>query len=91
MFYFGLNLGLKISFEHRSARKSKLLSARRCWDASFSLREMEQKFNLGGSIGYMDSYMEFIFSHSKVYRLHATLHDAAGVVRSPSAKGRGYC
>ena len=39
---------------------------------------MEQKFLLGGIIGYGDSYLEFLFRHFKVFRLHAVLHDAIG-------------
>ena len=57
----------------------------------FFLREMDQKFIFGGSIGYGDSYLEFLFHHFKVFRLHAILHDAAGAVRAHNGKNRGYC
>ena len=40
---------------------------------------------------YGDSYLEFIFCHSKVFVLHAVIDDATEVVRSHSGKGRGYC
>ena len=33
----------------------------------------------------------FYFVVSKVFRLHAILHDAAGAVRAHSGKGLGYC
>ena len=52
---------------------------------------MDQNFNIGGTIGYGDSYLEFLFRHLKLFRLHARLHDAAGVVRALSGKGPGYC
>ena len=52
---------------------------------------MDQKFEFGGTIGYGDSYLEFLFRHFKVFRLHALLHDAAGAVRAHSGKGPGYC
>ena len=55
------------------------------------LREMDQKFEFGGTIGYADSYLEFVFRLSKVYRLQAKLHDAAGVVKAHSGKGPGCC
>ena len=51
---------------------------------------MEQKFEFGGTIGYGDSYLEFLFRLFKVFRLHAILHDAAGAVRAHSHKRPGY-
>ena len=52
---------------------------------------MDQKFNFGGLIGYGNSYLDSVFQYSKVFRLHAILHDIAGAVRSHSGKGHGYC
>ena len=52
---------------------------------------MDQKFKLGGTIGYGDAYFEFIVCRSKVFRLRAILHDATGAVRAHSGKGPGYC
>ena len=52
---------------------------------------MDQKFKFGGLIGYGNSYLDSIFRYSKVFTLHAILHDAAGAVRSHSGKGPGYC
>ena len=52
---------------------------------------MDQKIKFGGTIGYGDSYLEFLFRHFKLIRLHAKLHDAAGAVRAHSDKGPGYC
>ena len=81
-----------MSFEHNSVRKNIFLSACFCWDCRLSLREMEdQTFKFGGTTGYGDSYLEFLFRHFKVFRLHAILHDAAGAVRAHSGKGPGYC
>ena len=42
-------------------------------------------------MGYGNSYLEFLYRHFKVLRLHAKLHDAAGAVRTHSGKGHGYC
>ena len=88
---FRMYPGLKKSFEHKSVRKNLLLSARFCWESGLSLREMEQKFEFGGLIGYVYFYMDYLFRYSKVFRLHATLHDATGAVRSYTGKGPGYC
>ena len=58
---------------------------------TFYLREMDEKIKFGGIIGYGDSYLDFLFRHFKVFRLHGILHDAAGAVRAHSGKRLGYC
>ena len=83
--------GMKMSFEHKSVRKNLFLSACCCWDSRLSLREMDQKLKFGGTIGYGNSYLQFLFRHFKISRLQAILHDAAGIVRVHSGKGPGYC
>ena len=88
---FRLYPGLKMSIEHNSVHKNLLLSTCFCWDSSFSLRGMDQKFKFGGLIGYGNSCLDSLFCYSKVFRLHALLHDAAGAVRSHSGEGLGYC
>ena len=88
---FRLYTGLKMSFEHNSVRKNLFLSACFCWASGLSLREMEQRFEFGGPIGYGKSYLDSVFRYSKVFRLHAILHDAAGAKRTHSGKGHGYC
>ena len=91
MSIFRLYPGLKMSFEHKIVRKNLFLSACFCWDSGLSLCEIDQNFKFGGTIDDGDSYLEFFFRHSKVFRLHAILHDAAGTVRAHSGKGPGYC
>ena len=91
MSIFRLYPGLKRSFEHNSFRKNLFLSACFCWDSRLSLREMDQNFKFGGFIGYGKPYLEFVFRHFKIFRLHAILHDAAGAVRAYSGEGLGYC
>ena len=88
---FWLYPGLKMSLEHNSVRKNLFLSASFCWDSGFSLREMDQKINFGGLIAYENSYLDSVFRYSKVFRLHAILHDAAGAVPAHSGRGPGYC
>ena len=41
---------------------------------------MDQKLKFDGTIGYGISYSDSVFRYSKVFRLHAILHDAAGAV-----------
>ena len=88
---FRLYPGLKMTFKHNSVRKNLFLSACFCWESGLSLREMDQKFKFGGLIGYGNSCLDSVFRYSKVFRLHAILHDAAGAVRAHSGKGPGYC
>ena len=52
---------------------------------------MDQNFTFGGLIGYGNSCIDSVFRYSKVSRLHAILHDAAGAVRARSNKAPGYC
>ena len=91
MSIFRLYPGLKLSFEHNSVRKNLFLSAGFCWDSGLSLRELDQKFKFGGTIGYGNSYLELLFRHFKIFRLQAILHDAAGAVGAYSGKRPGYC
>ena len=91
MSIFRLYMGLKVSFEHNSVRRNLFLSAFFCLDFRLSLRERNQKYKFGGTIGYGNSYLELIFRHFKVFRLLAILHDAAGAVRAHSGKSPGYC
>ena len=79
-----------MSFEHNSVRKNLFLRACFCWDSRPFLRDVDQKFKFSGTIGYGNSYLEFLFCHFKVFRVHAILNDAAGAVRAHSAKGPGY-
>ena len=80
--------GLKTSFEHINVRKNLFLSACFSWD---SLGEMDQKLTFGGLIGYGNSHLDSVIRYSKIFRLHAILHDAAGAVRTHSGKGQGCC
>ena len=72
----------RLSFEHNSVRKNLLLGAFFCSDSRLSLRDVDQKFEFGGLIVYGNSYLDSVFRYSKVFRLHAKLHDAAGAIRS---------
>ena len=91
MSIFRLYPGFKMSFEHNSVRKNLFLSSFFCWDSRLSLREMDQNFKFGGTIGYGDSYLEFLFRHFKVFRLQSILHDAAGAVQALRGKRPGNC
>ena len=86
-----LYLGFKMSFDYNIVCRNLFISACFCWDSRHSLDRMDQKFPFGGLIGYRNSYLDSILCYSKVSRLHAILHDAAGAVWSHTGKGPGYC
>ena len=83
--------GLKMSFEDKSVRKNLFVSSCFCWNSALSLGEMDQKFKFGELIGFGNSCLDSVFRYSKLFRLHAILHDALGAVRSHTGKGPGYC
>ena len=91
MSIFRLYPGLKLSFEHNSVRRNLFLSACFCWNSRLSFREMDRKNNFGRTIGYGSSYLELLFRHSKIFKLHAILHDPTRAVWAHSGKGPGYC
>ena len=89
--HFPIVPGIKNSFEHKSVGKSLFLSSWFCSHSGLFLIEVDQKINLGVTIGYGDSYSDFTFRHFKVFRLLAILHDAAGAVQEHSGKSPGNC
>ena len=91
MSIFRLYPGLKMSFEHNNIRKNLFISACFFWNSRLSLRKMDQKIQFGGTIGYGNTYLESLFRHFKIFRLHELLHDAAGALRAHSGKGPGNC
>ena len=52
---------------------------------------MNDLYPHGEIIGYGDSYLDSVLRHSKVFLLHAILHDAAVAVYTEKKKGPGYC
>ena len=87
---FRCHPGLNVSFEHKIVRKSLFLSTCFCWDSRLYLHGKHRKFKFGGTIGYGDWYLAFLYPHFEVIRLHAILHDAAAAVPAHSGEGRGY-
>ncbi len=81
------------AFADNPIRKNYFLAA-----CCIFLREADPDiayFNLtcpyGGRIGMGNSPLDTILKRSKVLRLHAILHDAAGYIRSYFNAGPGYC
>ena len=75
-----------MSFKRNRTRKNVYLSACFCLDCRLSLPELDQKFKLGGAIGYADSYWEFLIPPFKKTRQHAILQHDAGTLKACSGK-----
>ena len=88
---FRLYIKVKSKFFRNCTRKSLFLNACYYWDGTISLREVDQNILHGGKIGYGDSYLDSVFRHSKVFRLHAIIHDTAWAVRLQTGKGPDNC
>ena len=71
--------------------KNCFLAACKTWDRNVDLDEIDQKFPHGGKIGYGNSLLDFFLARSKNFRLHATLHNSAGAVKTTTDEGPGYC
>ena len=67
---------------------NKLLELKSQKGTELHVKEVRERRNQT-KIG--DNEYNSVFRYSKVFRLHAILHDAAGAVRSHSGKGTGYC
>ena len=78
-------------FSSNTKRKNLFFCTCIVLDPDINLKEMDQKFPFGGLIGYGNSCMDYFFANSKIFRLHAILHDSAGSVKSITKKGPGYC
>ena len=70
-------------------RKNLFLSVCHWLDPKFSLRKMNEMYPHGGLIGYGDSYLDSVLRYSKLFRLRAILHDAAGAVYTEKRKRPG--
>ena len=82
---------IRQDFSSNTKRKNVFLCTCIVLDPDINLKEMDQKFPFGGLIGYGNSCMDYFFANSKIFRLHAILHDSAGSVKSTTKKGPGYC
>lgn len=73
-----------------SKRRSYFLAACLYFDPDLNLEVALKLRPYGGLIGMDDSRMDKYLNGSKVLRLHAIIHDAAGFVWDYSKTGPGY-
>ena len=90
MSIFSLDPDFELSFDYNSAHKNQFISTCCSWDARLCFSEMYQKNIFDGTVGYGDSYLEFLFDLFKKFRLFVIPQDVAGAVQSQSGKGPGY-
>ena len=77
---------IKQDFSSNTKRKKLFLCTCFVLDPDINLKELDQKFSFGGLIRYRNSCMDYFFAKSKIFRLHAILHDSAGYVKSTTKK-----
>ena len=80
---------IRQDFSSNTKRKNIFLCTCIVLEPDIHFKEMEQKF--GVLIGYGNFYMDYFFANSKIFRLHAILHDSGGSVKSTTKNGPGYC
>ena len=78
-------------FHTNEKRKNCFIAACKIWDQNVDLDESDQKFPHGGRIGYGNPLLDFFLARSKIFCLHAILHDSAGAVKTTTDEGPGYC
>ena len=85
-----LSLRGNINFTHISYRQLYFVAACSLLDPEVD-REIALKFRpYGGFIGIDNSRLDPLLKRSKVLRLHAALHDAAGFIKDCRNKDPGY-
>ena len=77
---------IKQDFSSNTKRKNLFLCTCIVLDPNINLKEVDQKFPFGGLMRYGNSRMDYFFANSKIFRLHAILHDSAGSVKSTTKK-----
>ena len=73
-------------FPNNKKPKNCFLAACKIWDQNIN-QEIDQTENSPTE----NSILDFSLARSKVFRLHAILHDSAGAVKATTNHGTGYC
>lgn len=81
---------INVKFPKNSKRKNYFLAACLSLDETICLPIVSIVCPFGGTIGIDDSCLDLFFKFSKVLRLHAILHDAAGYMKTNHDIGPGY-
>ena len=81
---------IETKFCRKSTRQKYFLAACLLFDPNIDLNIALKLRPYGGTIGIDNSSLDNYLKFSKVLRLHAILHDAAGFVKEYSGKGPGY-
>lgn len=74
-----------------TTRKNYFLAACKLFDCNCDFEDVNELTPYGGLIGCDDSRLENYLNFSKIFRLHAVLHDAAGFMFEYNQSGPGYC
>ena len=94
-----MNIEEIVEFEKRNQstfcwkyKKEKFfLAVCRSFDKNVDLDKINREVPFGGLIGVGDSKLEKLLNWWKIFRLHATFHDATGYLKTNLNIGPGYC
>ena len=78
---FNCHGSILLMFPKKKQRKHCFLAACKIWDRSINLDEIDQKLPHGNS-------SKVFLARSKIFRLHAVLHDFAGAVNNDRRRTR---
>ena len=78
-------------FVGNTKRKNYFLAVCRSFDKNVDLDKLNREVPFGRLIGVGNSKLEKLLNWSKVFRLHATFHDATGYLKTNLNIGPGYC
>lgn len=85
-----IRLALQCNDATLDCRKACFLAACLCIDPTIGIDCAEKLRPYGGLIGVDNSRLDHYLNSSKILRLHAALHDAAGFAKEYSDTGPGY-
>lgn len=79
-------------YPHHGTRKNYFLAACTLFSSeSLDIDQLHVETPFGGMIGIGNSRLHRYLARYKLFRLHAIIHDAAGLVKSRYNSGPGYC
>ena len=79
------------SFVGNTKRTKYFLAVGRSFDKKVDLDNISREVPFGGLIGVGDSKLDKLLNRSKVFRLHATFHDATECLKTKLNFGPRYC
>ena len=78
-------------YPENTIRKNYFIAACKSLDYKVDIDAVNDENPYGGTIGIGNSRLDIVLRCSKIFRLHAIFHDAAGYMKGRYNVGPGYC